>query len=381
MPGDYGSDNSYEVVVAASDGTSFDLQAITVNVTDVNEAPVITSHGGYPDASRWILENTSAVVTMAAADPDGDALTYSIVGGADAALFQIDAATGALSFIAAPDFEAPADADHDNSYVVQVGASDGELFDAQTITVGVSDTAESTAPAITSNGGGDSATVSVIENASAVTTVAAADPDNDEISYSIVGGADAALFQVDEVTGALSFIDAPDFEAPADADHNNSYVVQVRASDGDLFDEQTITVNVTDLAAPAASGSEFLVNTTTASFQEQPTITGLANGRFVAAWMDFSHSTDDPSIGAVRAQVFNADGSKAGDEFRVNTTTLNSQYDPAITALADGRFLVAWTDDSQSGGDTSLTAVRAQVFNADGTKSGSEFLNSRNHCP
>jgi hypothetical protein len=35
---------------------------------------------------------------------------------------------------------------------------------------------------------------------------------------------------------------------PGDADHNNSYIVQVRASDGTLFDTQTITVNVTDVS-------------------------------------------------------------------------------------------------------------------------------------
>ena len=46
-------------------------------------------------------------VTATDADLPAQTLTYSIVGGADAALFTIDAATGALSFIAAPDFEAP----------------------------------------------------------------------------------------------------------------------------------------------------------------------------------------------------------------------------------------------------------------------------------
>jgi hypothetical protein len=369
-----GGDNSYEVIVAASDGTSSDLQTITVNVADVNEAPAIISHGGYPSVTRAILENTLAVTTMTAADPDGDALTISIAGGEDAALFQIDAATGVLSFITAPDHEMPADADHNNSYVVQVRASDGELFGEQTITVEVNDTAENSAPVITSNGGGDSATIVVVENSSTVTTVTAVDPGNDALTYSIVGGEDEAFFRIDASTGALSFVNGPDFEAPADADHNNRYVVEVGASDGDLFDVQTITVDATDLAAPGRSGDEFLLNTATESFQEQPTIAGLANGRFVVAWMDYSQSADDPSHNAIRAQVFNADGSKAGGEFLVNTTTPDSQHDPDITALADGRFLVAWTDYSQSGGDTSQAAVRAQVFNADGTRSSSEFL-------
>ncbi len=123
-----------------------------------------------------------------------------------------------------------------------------------------------------------------------------------------------------------------------------------------------------------AFGTEFLINTTTTNSQSEPTITALADGRFVVAWTDGGASGGDTSSDAVRAQVFNADGSKSGAEFLVNTTTTNGQSEPTITALADGRFVVAWTDGSASGGDTSGCAVRAQVFNADGSTSGAEFL-------
>ena len=80
---------------------------------------------------------------MRAFDPNaGQALTYSIIGGADAAGFAIDATTGALSFVAAPDFEAPTDADGDNVYDVTVQVSDGTLTDSQAIAVTVSDVDE-----------------------------------------------------------------------------------------------------------------------------------------------------------------------------------------------------------------------------------------------
>jgi len=36
--------------------------------------------------------------------------------------------------------------------------------------------------------------------------------------------------------------------------------------------------------------------------------------------------------------------SKDGAEFLVNTTTRNSQWEPTVTGLADGRFVVAWSD-------------------------------------
>jgi len=122
------------------------------------------------------------------------------------------------------------------------------------------------------------------------------------------------------------------------------------------------------------AGAEFLVNTETFSHQGQPSITALADGRFVVSWTDQSGFTGDTSGHALRAQVFNADGSKAGAEFPVNTTTFNSQVDSSITALADGRFVVAWSDVSATGGDTSSVAIRAQVFDAGGSKAGAEFL-------
>jgi FG-GAP-like repeat/Bacterial pre-peptidase C-terminal domain/Cadherin domain len=103
-------------------------------------------------------------------------------------------------------------------------------------------------PHITSNNGGDTANISMVENVASVTTVIAIDADNGSIvTYSISGGEDQARFQINTSSGALSFITAPDFEAPSDSDHNNSYIVQVRASDGSLFDDQVITVNVTDV--------------------------------------------------------------------------------------------------------------------------------------
>src|SRR5262245_59311816 len=127
---------------------------------------------------------------------------------------------------------------------------------------------------------------------------------------------------------------------------------------------------------PVTWGSEFLVNTTTAGDQLASSVTTLADGRFVVVWQDYNIGGGDLSGSAVRAQIFNADGSPAGGEFLVNTTTENYQFGPSVTALPDGRFLVAWTNetyDYYEGFD-----VMAQVFNPDGTKSGPEFFASGN---
>jgi hypothetical protein len=100
----------------------------------------------------------------------------------------------------------------------------------------------------------------------------------------------------------------------------------------------------------APIGAAFLVNTTTAFLQNNPTISTLADGRFVVAWADLSGSGNDTSSLAIRGQVFSSTGAKSGSEFLVNTTTADFQNQPTITGLTNGRFVVAWTDGSETGG-------------------------------
>jgi hypothetical protein len=71
----------------------------------------------------------------------------------------------------------------------------------------------------------------MVDDTTAVTTVSAVDPDTGEgLSYFIAGGVDQNAFQIDALTGALSFKSPPDDDAPTDSDHNNSYVVQIGVS-------------------------------------------------------------------------------------------------------------------------------------------------------
>ncbi|NJL83842.1 MAG: cadherin repeat domain-containing protein [Chloroflexaceae bacterium] len=56
----------------------------------------------------------------------------------------MNASTGALSFVAAPDFEAPGDANDDNVYELQVSVSDGTETVNQAVTVTITDIDDST---------------------------------------------------------------------------------------------------------------------------------------------------------------------------------------------------------------------------------------------
>jgi VCBS repeat-containing protein len=243
-PNDPSSTEADTFEYKASNGSKESNTAtVTINVaTSGNDDPIITS----PPALS-VPENTFTVGALTAIDADGDTLTFSISGGADAGSFSISGSD--LTFITAPDFEAPADADANNQYLVEVTVSDGNGgTDVQLITVTVTNANE--APAFSFGGEGDPI---IPENTTEVFAAAADDPDGDPLTFSISGGADAALFTIDPSTGLLSFITAPNFEAPADAGANNVYIVQISATDGTFTVDATIQVTVTNVnEAPLA---------------------------------------------------------------------------------------------------------------------------------
>jgi titin len=245
------SDGTGRHLLWTSDGTTNGTSLLMPGGGPINHPPVITSNGGGDSAAVSIPENTTAVANVQATDPDaGTALTYSLAGGADAARFSIDSASGVLTFLAAPDFENPADADHNNVYSVIVQASDGIFGDMQTIAVTVTNVNDEP-PVITSNGGGATASVSVPENTIAVTDVNATDGDGTaNLVYSKAGGVDAAKFVINQATGVLTFITSRDFESPTDADADNVYEVIVRVSDGSLSATQTISVAAINVNEP-----------------------------------------------------------------------------------------------------------------------------------
>ena len=234
--------------VTASDGA---LQtSVDVSVDVDNARPVITSNGGGDTGTADVSENTVAVTTVTATDADDAAvdLTYGI-SGADAVLFIIDANTGVLEFVDAPDFEDPLDANLDGVYEVTVTASDSAGgSDSQALSVTVVNVNE--APVIAAG-----QVFNVPENSAfntIVGTVAASDPEGQALggfAWDIIDG------NTDENTsGTPAFypngrqIRVAD---PGDLDfeNKNSFILTIEVDDGvNPPVSETVTVNVTDVA-------------------------------------------------------------------------------------------------------------------------------------
>ena len=352
-PTDADTNNVYEVQVTANDGNGgTDVQSISVTVTDVNDAPLITS-----SSTPSVVENQTGVLTVTTTDQDvpADTITYSLTGGADQSRFTINATTGVLTFSTAPDFETPTDADTNNVYEVQVTANDGNGgTDVQSISVTVTDVND--APLITS-----SSTPSVVENQTGVLTVTTTDQDvpADTITYLLTGGADQARFTINATTGVLTFSTAPDFESPTDADTNNVYEVQVTANDGNGgTDVQSISVTVTDVndaplitssSTPSVVENQTSVLTVTTTDQDVPadTITYLLTGgadqaRFTinattgvltfSTAPDFESPTDADTNNVYEVQVTADDGNGGTDVQSISVTVTDVNDAPLITS-------------------------------------------------
>jgi hypothetical protein len=144
IPTDADTNNTYIVVFRALDSASnAGYETVTVSVTNVNEAPSISTNGSLATHTISQTENGSAVTTYSGTDVDaGTTLAWSI-SGTDAADFSINSGTGVLAFALNPDFEAPLDSDTNNSYVLIVTLSDGSLTDTQTVTISITNANES----------------------------------------------------------------------------------------------------------------------------------------------------------------------------------------------------------------------------------------------
>ena len=217
-PADTGQNNIYNLNVEASDGTDSVSQAISIEVSDIeNEGnPIIT---GLASAIS-VDENQQLVTDFTVADPQNDAITYSL-SGVDQALFTLTFNGSAASLsMNAVDYENPSDSDSNNIYAVSVNFSDDLNTTTQAIELSINNLNDNT-PAFDA----DFATsVSINENQTSVTTIQANDADGDDLTFTLSGG-DSSAFTVSS-SGVISMTSVPDFET------KSSYSFNCSISDG-----------------------------------------------------------------------------------------------------------------------------------------------------
>jgi RTX calcium-binding nonapeptide repeat (4 copies) len=128
---------------------------------------------------------------------------------------------------------------------------------------------------------------------------------------------------------------------------------------------------------PFSISNNIIVNSTTTSFQEAPSITALTGGGYVVVWR-----SDDRTVGqdtdetGIRARIYTASGAPVGADFLVNQDTDDVQMAPVVTALDNGGFTVLWQSLGAGGGDTILNSIQRRSFTSAGAGGTEITVNS-----
>ena len=159
------------------------------------------------------------------------------------------------------------------------------------------------------------------------------------------------------------------------------------------FGKTTYTTNITTTVATTVTTNLTLAG----SFRANPAVATLANGNVVAVWASFNQAGPG-SLLDVYGQVLTPVGQKVGGEFLINQFTAYNQRSPAVAALKNGGFVVAWVSEQQRaafnlGGinNTNGTApgqigspsvdVYARFYNSSGVAQGTNFLVNTDNNP
>ena len=254
----------YTVGTGREESASLTSDYPVLDTRSSNEAPEFSPAA----VSRSISEgdkgrNVGNPVT-ATDDVRNAALNYILTGGADQAKFKIDQKSGQITTDVELNYDSTATAADNcqvlNSCVVEVTATDStgaQSSPVATVTIKITDVNEkpnfgavdsaATPPTNLVSADYDEDATGADTNIAAYT---ATDPENLNVNLTLVGP-DATRFTLNAVDGVgdniLSFVQAPDYEMPADTNRDNRYEVTVRASDGVLHTDRMVTVTVTDV--------------------------------------------------------------------------------------------------------------------------------------
>ncbi|HYQ89642.1 MAG TPA: Ig-like domain-containing protein, partial [Candidatus Binatia bacterium] len=221
---------TYGATVRASDGSLNSDKSLNVTVNNVNRAPTLN-----PISNMTVTEGQTADQSISGSDPDGDALTFSKVTGPTFLTITTSTPTTGNVHVA------PLTGDSGASpYTVQGRASDGT--DQATRIFSVTVQPPNRAPVLA-----QPSDVTVNEGDTADQTLNATDPDGDAVTFSLVSGptyASVTTTSPGNGTAAGNLHLAPGFSDAGTAG------ATVRASDGALSDDKSLTITVDNVNRP-----------------------------------------------------------------------------------------------------------------------------------
>jgi hypothetical protein len=267
---DYNGSDSFTYVVSNGIRESV-VATVAVTVLPVNDAPRFTMP---VDVSVSLLETSSigdVIIELTAEDIDGDDFSFSLEDNVED-IFSIENSILVLNQFL--DFETSAE------HTVTLVVSDGELSESLSFILNVTDVPNNFLEQDISVRVAD--VVAESDETSAAfyqsyldKTVSQEFEEGQIVMYEISGGVDAEFFTINDNTGALSFISAPDFENPQDQNQDNRYEVTVKIIS--LTDGGTavpVYTGQTDIAVPEAQVAVSVID----SYVAEPTVDSDGDG-------------------------------------------------------------------------------------------------------
>jgi hypothetical protein len=102
-------------------------------------------------------------------------------------------------------------------------------------------------------------------------------------------------------------------------------------------------------------GGEFLVNTYTPAGQSDSAVSVAESGSFVVVWRS---DGQDGDLDGIFGQRFASGGARTGSEFQINSFTATLQFGPDVAHTTDGGFAVVWTGSYQDGPSSGVFGQR-----------------------
>ncbi|MCK5913938.1 MAG: tandem-95 repeat protein, partial [Desulfuromusa sp.] len=266
------------VTFKISDGPDSDSEVVTINITNVNRAPVLAAIG-----SQSLTEGDSYNLIINATDPDNNQVIYTATNLPESSVFT----PSTRSFNWMPGH------DQEGTYSVTFRASDGSLSDSEIVSFTVNNGNE----ALILDAIGDQ---SVTENSQLIFVVSATDINGDSLTYSASGLPTGAVF--DAVQQRFSW--TPDYT------QSGNYTAYITVTDGLFSDSETVEITVTNSNRPpvisGSPGSSVMVTTgysfvPTASDPDGDSLTfSIANK---PSWATFNSTSGELSGTPTESQV------------------------------------------------------------------------------
>ncbi|MEQ9286808.1 MAG: cadherin domain-containing protein [Cyclobacteriaceae bacterium] len=224
---DFETNPIFSLMVSLNDGELTSTAVISISLTDQNDPPVIADQTFAIDENSPVSTEVDMVV---ATDQDQDALTYSIIDGNSADIFEINQNSGQISI-------KTANLDHEltSSYNLVIKVADTEFESTADITINVNDINE--APEIIEQA------FDVEEqstNGFSIGIIEASDPENDNLTFTLKEGNTNEAFSLNANTGQL----AVNNTEALNFDITPTFSLIVEVSDGEFTQEATITVQL-----------------------------------------------------------------------------------------------------------------------------------------